>query len=310
MTAAQNESRAALLAGIGCYLIWGFVPLAMQQVAHQGPGPWEILAHRVIFGAVTAGLFVLVAKQGSQVRRVLTEPKTLGLLFASAALIAVNWVVFIYAVTNGRVLESSLGYYINPLVNMAAGALLFREKLNRIALIAIGLAAVGVAVQTAALGHLPFISLALAFSFGAYGVVRKYVSADAQTGLFVECLLLIVPCLIYVGWVEARGEGHFLASPAATFWLIASGPITAIPLALFAWAARRMPLSAMGFLQFMAPTIGFFTGVLQGEPFRALHAVSFAFIWAAAVVFIFGAVKTARAAKVAAAEGPVAEAQA
>ena len=292
-----GERRAALTAGVFCYLIWGFVPLAMQEIGRHGPGAWEILAHRILWGGVTAGMFVLAARQGRQVMRVLREPKTLGLLLASSAFIAVNWVVFIFAVNDGKVLQTSLGYYMNPLVNIAAGALIFRERIDRIAMAAIGLAVVGVAFQAAALGGLPWVSLALAFSFGAYGVVRKSVAADAQTGLFVECLLLSLPCLIYVAVIERAGAGHFAATPAAMAWLVASGPITAVPLALFAWAARRMPLSAMGFLQFMAPTISFLTGLLQGEPFRALHAVSFAFIWLAAAVFVFGAVRAARRSK-------------
>lgn len=299
MSAVAHERRAALVSGALCYLIWGFVPLFMQVIGRQGPGAWEILTHRIIWGAVTAGLLVLLAKQGRQVLAVLRQPRTVGLLLLSSALIAINWIVFIYAVNDGRVLETSLGYYINPLVNMAAGALIFREKLDRIALGAIGLAAVGVLIQTAALGHLPWISLTLALSFGGYGIVRKWVSADAQTGLFVECLLLGLPCLAYIVWLQSTGAGHFGVTTGATLWLIASGPITAAPLALFAWAARRMPLSAMGFLQFIAPTISFTTGVLQGEAFTTLHAVSFSFIWLAAAVFVFGALRAARKAKAA-----------
>jgi len=297
-----SERKAALFAGLFAYFLWGFVPILIQQVGKQGPQAWEILTHRVIWGAVTAGILVLLAKQGPQVLRILTEPRTVGLLLLSASFVGLNWVLFIYAVNNGKVLETSLGYYINPLVNIAAGAVIFREKLGRIALVAIALAAIGVAVQAVALGHLPWISLILAFSFGAYGVVRKWVSADAQAGLFVECLLLGAPALAYIAWLEWHGGGHFTATPAATFWLIMSGPITAGPLALFSWAARRMPLSAMGFLQFIAPTISFFTGVAQGEPFRAIHAVSFAFIWLAAIVFMIGAVHGARVAKVAVVE--------
>ncbi len=304
----DNERKAAWASAVVCYLVWGFVPLLMQQIYAQGPGAWEIVAHRVLWGVVAAGVLVLLAKQGRQVVAVFKNPRTLALLFTSSALIAANWGVFTFAVNDGKVLESSLGYYINPLVNMAAGALIFRERIDRIALAAIALAAIGVAVQAFALGRLPWISLALAFSFGGYGIVRKWVKADAQTGLLVECLLLAPFAL---GYLLFLGEaGHFGETPGATWWLIASGPITAAPLALFAWAARRMPLSAMGFLQFMAPTIGFFTGVLQGEPFKALHAVSFGFIWLAAVVFVIGAVRGGmRAAKEAALEGPVPEAQ-
>jgi chloramphenicol-sensitive protein RarD len=134
----------------------------------------------------------------------------------------------------------------------------------------------------------------LAFSFGAYGIVRKRVAADAQSGLFIECLILLAPAVAYTVWLESRGGGHFFSGPAAMAWLIASGPITAAPLALFAWAARRIPLSTMGFLQFLAPTISFVIGVAQGEPFTSLRAVSFAFIWLGAAVFLWGAWRKTR----------------
>jgi chloramphenicol-sensitive protein RarD len=220
----------------------------------------------------------------------------------SAALIATNWCVFIWAVTSGRVLESSLGYYITPLINMAAGVVLFRERMDKIGMAAIALAVLGVAIQAVALGELPWVSLVLGFSFGAYGIVRKQMTADAQTGLFIECLFLAIPSLVYAIWLANQGQGHFGATTQATLWLIAAGPITAAPLVLFSWAARRIPLSAMGFLQFIAPTMSFAIGVLQGEAFTPLRAVSFAFIWGGAAVFAWGAWTRSRTMARAAAE--------
>ena len=293
-SSASGESRLALGAGIACYLIWGFVPLAFQVIHGLGVGPWETLAERIVWSLPAALIFVLVARQGRQVLNALRNPKVLGWLAVSSVLIAVNWGVYITAVTTGHLLEASLGYYINPLVNMAAGALLFRERIDRIGQAAIALALVGVAIQTAALGHLPVVALILAFSFGGYGIVRKQVAADAQTGLFIECLVLGLPSLAFIVWLQAQGGGHFGATPATTFWLIASGPITAVPLVLFSWAARRIPLSAMGFLQFIAPTIAFVIGVLQGEAFTPARAVSFVFIWLGAVVFLYGAWRRSR----------------
>lgn len=295
MTESASINRTALAAGILCYFIWGFVPLAFQAIGHLGVGPWETLAQRTIWGAPTALIFVLLAKQWSQVVGVFRRPRVLAWLALSAGLIAANWMVFIWAVNSGRVLESSLGYYITPLINMAAGTLLFRERMDRIGVVAIVLAVVGVIIQAVALGHLPLVSLALAFSFGGYGVVRKQVAADAQTGLFIECLLLAVPSFFFVLWLEHQGGGHFLASPTTTAWLIASGPITAVPLVLFSWAARRIPLSFMGFLQFIGPTIAFVIGVHQGEAFTPLRAVSFVFIWTGAAVFTYGAWRRSRA---------------
>jgi chloramphenicol-sensitive protein RarD len=293
-SSAPGESRLALSAGVLCYFIWGFVPLAFQAIHALGVGPWETLTQRIVWSIPTSALLVVLARQGGQVVAVLRNPRVLAGLGLSSLLIAANWGVYISAVTSGRLLEASLGYYINPLVNMAAGALLFRERIDRLGMVAIGLALVGVAIQTVALGQLPLTSIILALSFGGYGVVRKQVAADAQTGLFIECLLLGLPSLAYIGWIEAQGAGHFLASPATTLWLVAAGPITAIPLALFSWAARRIPLSAMGFLQFLAPTIAFAIGVAEGEAFTPARAWSFAFIWLGAATFIYGAWRRTR----------------
>ncbi|MBL8770139.1 MAG: EamA family transporter RarD [Phenylobacterium sp.] len=292
----------ALTAGIACYLIWGFVPLVFQAMASFGASSWEIMAHRVVWGVPTALVLALAARQWRQIVQVLRTPRTLAWLSLSTALIATNWAIYIWAVNSGRVLEGSFGYYITPLVNMASGALIFRERIDRFGWSAIGLATVGVLFQGFALGHLPIIALALAFSFGGYGVVRKQVQADAQTGLFVECLILLLPSLAFLAWLQSRGAGHFTVSPAATAWLVAAGPITAVPLALFSWCARRLPLSTMAFLQFIGPTIGFAIGVAQGEPFTALHAASFAFIWTGAAVFILGAWRRARQLRAALAE--------
>jgi len=288
-----GESRLALGAGFLCYLIWGFVPLFFQAIGHLGVTPWEILAERIAWSVPAAAAFVLLARQGGHALAVLRQPKVLAWLLLSALLIAANWVVFIWAVNSGRLLEASLGYYINPLVSMAAGALLFRERLDRIALAAIGLALAGVVVQTLALGHLPWVSLVLALSFGFYGIVRKQVAAEAQTGLLVETLLVSVVAVPYIVWLQARGQGH-LGDPVATAWLVASGPVTALPLVLFSWAARRIPLSLMGFMQFLSPTISFVIGLSQGEAFTPARAASFTLIWAGAAVFLFGAWRRTR----------------
>jgi chloramphenicol-sensitive protein RarD len=290
----SSEARTALAAGLLCYLIWGFVPLVFQQMAHQGANAWEIMGHRAVWGLVWSLALVLLARQWTQVLAVLRQPKVLGWLSLSAILIASNWTVYIVAVNNGRTLDASLGYYLNPLLNMAAGAWLFRERIDWAGKIAMALAAIGVVLQTLALGHAPWVSLVLALTFAAYGIIRKRVSVDAQTGLFLECLLLALPGLAWVVFIEATGQGHFTANPAATFWLLFAGPATVIPLAMFAWAARRMPLSSMGFLQFLAPTIVFIIGALQGEALGPLRIASFVFIWGAVGVFAVGAVLKVR----------------
>jgi chloramphenicol-sensitive protein RarD len=290
----DGDTRRAMAAGLVCYLIWGFVPLYFQALGRAGAGALEILAQRTAWGFPAALGLVLIARQWPQVRAVLADRRVLAWLALSSVLIAGNWLVYIYAVNDGRLLEGSLGYYINPLINMAAGAVIFRERLDRFAFTAIGLAAVGVALQTAALGHLPLISLALGLSFAAYGVVRKRIDATAQTGLLIECAFLGVPGILFIAWAETHGQGHFSQNLTTALLLVGSGVVTVTPLALFSWAARRMPLSTMGFLQFLAPTIAFVIGLMQGEAFTPLRAASFGFIWAGAAVFALGAWRAGR----------------
>lgn len=293
------EARAALFAGVACYVIWGLSPLVYQPMGAAGADAWEIMGHRAVWGLVWAAGLVLLARQTAGVRRALSDWRTLRWLVLSTLLIAVNWALFIWAVNNGHTLETSLGYYLNPLLNMAIGAWLFRERISRAGLFAIALAAIGVALQAAALGRLPLISLTLAVSFAAYGVIRKQVKAEAQTGLFIECLLMAPLGLAWLVWLHLSGVGHFGVGPDATFWLLMAGPITVGPLVLFAWAARRLPLSMVGFLQFIAPTLSFVIGVVQGEPFTWLRGVSFGFIWLGAGVFLWAALTRARAARAA-----------
>lgn len=294
---ASGSSRQALVAAVVTYTLWGLIPLAFQLAGRLGAGAWEILVHRVVWGLPAALVMVWMARQGPELARALRQPRTLAWLILSAALISANWIGFIWSVNNGHVLETSLGYYILPLLNMAAGAILFRERLGKLELAAVALAAVGVTLQTVALGHLPLMSLFLAFSFLAYGIVRKRVAVDGQTGLAIECLILIVFALPYAVWLDASGAGHFLHSPALAALLLVCGPLTALPLALFAWAARRLPLSMMGFLQFIAPCITFVIGIAQGEAFSALRGVSFVFIWSGAAVFAYGAWRAGRRAQ-------------
>lgn len=295
-SASGEETRLAAAAGISCYSIWGLVPLYFQLAGRLGASPWEILAHRTLWGAPAALAFVLAARDGRQALAVLRARRTLAWLALAAALIAVNWSVYIWAVNSGRVLETSLGYYILPLINMATGWAIFRERLDRAGWVAIALAAVGVVLQTIAIGRLPVVSLALAVSFGAYGVVKKRVDVPAHTGLLVECALLALPSAMFVAWLERHGLGHFGRDLALTAVLVACGLITVVPLTLFAWAARRLPLSALGFLQFIAPTMSFVIGVTQGEAFSPLRGASFALIWAGVAVFGYGVWRKTRTA--------------
>ena len=294
MPPARDEGRAALIAGLACYTIWGLFPIYMHALGAAGVSPLEITAQRTAWALLWAAALVLVARKGPELRQVLREPRTLGLLLGSSLLIGVNWLLYVIAVNSGRTLEASLGYYINPLMNMAAGALFFRERIDRFGQTAIGLAVIGVAVQTAAVGHPPLLSLGLAVSFCGYGLIRKQVRADAQTGLFVETAILSLPAIAYVVWLQKTGAGHFGAGAWTTILLLCAGPLTVAPLALFSWAARRLPLVALGFLQFIAPTLQFFVGVASGEAFTPMKAAAFAFIWLGVGVFAFGAWRRTR----------------
>ena len=264
MRAAPPPSdRAGLAAGLVCYGLWGLLPLLFQAVERAGAGAVETVAWRTLFSIPVALALVLWAGQGRHLMGL--GLRGAGALSVSATLIAVNWLVYVWAVDHGRTLEGSLGYYLNPLLNMAAGALLFGERLRPADWAAIGLAAVGVLLQALALGAFPWVSLVLAVSFCGYAVVRKRSPAPAQAGLLIECLWLAPLAAGYVLWLSAHGGGAFGRSAAASGLLLFCGPATVIPLACFAFAAKRLPLVTLGFLQFIAPTLQFAIGVEAGE---------------------------------------------
>ena len=285
----RSQSRYDLLSGIGCYVLWGGLSILFMALAAHGVGPWEILASRCLWSLPWALGILLLTRGGPEARAILGSPRTLLWLAASAALVSGNWAMFIWASTNGHKLDASLAYYINPLLNMGAGALVFRERFSRAGAAAIALACVGVALQGLAVGHPPWLALALALSFWGYGVLRKQAPAGAQAGLFVECLMLAPLGLAYLVWIGLQGRGHLGAGLPATLLLLATGPATVIPLALFAHAARKLPLSTMGFLQFVMPTALFGIAMATGEPMSWLTAASFLFIWAGVVVFSLSA---------------------
>jgi chloramphenicol-sensitive protein RarD len=292
--APSGSSRPALIASIANNLLWGAAPLLFMALGRAGATSWEIVAHRAMWSAPWAALLVLLAGQGDQVKRAFGQPRTLGLLALSAVSIATGWSLYVWAVNHGRNLESSLGYYINPLMNMAAGAVLFRERIDRIGLAAIALAVIGVAIQTVALGHLPVISLVLATTFWIYGLIRRHVDVDGQAGLLIECLFMAGPGVIAVFWLSRSGQGVFGHGLGPSLLMSLVGPVTVFPLALFAWSARRLTFATLGFLQFLSPTVGFTIGVATGEPLTPLRLLSFVFIWAGAAMFAYGAWRASR----------------
>lgn len=283
------EARKAVWVGAFCYTLWGLIPLFFVAVAKQGVGPYEQTAQRCFWALAFALVLVVLTKSGAEVKKVLASPRTLGWLAVSALMISANWLLFIIASTTGHQLDTSLAYFINPLLNMAVGALLFRERTSNLGWVAVALAAVGVAVQTVSIGKLPLFSLGLAVSFLAYGVIRKRAAVSALTGVFVECLMLTPFGLAYVAYLASLGQQHFAQGWGPTIMIVLLGPATVIPLYMFSWAARRMPLSMLGFLQFIAPSLLFVVALSTGERPKPLTLLSFVFIWAGVALFIFQA---------------------
>lgn len=292
--AAGSEAAIGVGLGLGAYLIWGFLPLYMKAV---GSVPaTEILAHRIFWSVLLLGGVVTALRRWSAIAALLRAPRTLGVLLLTALLIAGNWLTYIWAVNAGHVLDTSLGYFINPLVNVALGVLVLRERLRRAQLAAVALAGIGVASLAIAVGSLPWISLVLAFSFGLYGLLRKIAPVDPLTGLFAETALLAPLCLAYLGWLAAAGASSFGASAGIDLLLVLSGLLTAAPLLMFAAAGKRLRYATVGLLQYVAPTIQFLLAVfLYGEALTGAHLVTFALIWAGLAIYAADALRAARA---------------
>ena len=292
------EERKAVLAGIGCYAFWGFLPLLFKASAWAGSGAWEIVAWRTVWAFVAAAAVVALGRGWGRVAEVLRTPGRLGLLACAAVLIVTNWSLFVWAVDAGHTLDASLGYYLNPLMSVAAGMILFREQIGRAGWIAIALATIGVAVQTLAHGSLPLAALGMATTFCLYGILKKQIAVDAVTGLFFECAVLAAPALAYGLMLQSAGHGH-MGHPLSGLLLALAGPATVAPLITFAWAARRMPLSSLGFIQFIAPTTQFVIGVGFGKPLPPLSLLAFAFIWSGVAVYAFTAWRRTRGVRLA-----------
>ncbi len=277
--------RTGIFSAALAFLCWGLFPLYFHAVK-EVPS-MQILAHRMIWSLAFLLIVLALRRQWRWLEQV-RQPRVFWSFVASALLLSANWLLYIWAVNNGHVIEASLGYFINPLVNIMFGYLLLKERLRRVQWIAIAIAALGVAWLTWQSGSVPWIALCLAASFGAYGLLRKTAALGALEGLSFETMVLFPIAAIYVGWLTLHGENAFLntASDSTRWLLVAAGPITAVPLLLFASGARQIPLSILGLLQYLAPTIQFLLGVwLFKEAFTADRLVGFALIWAALILF-------------------------
>ena len=286
----RNEAALGVLFGLGAYFTWGFLPLYLKTLVSV-PAT-EVLAHRVIWSLLLLAAVVAAMRRWQPLVALARDPRTIVLLGITSLLIGVNWLIYIWAVNSGHVLETSLGYFINPLVNVALGVIVLGERLRKAQIGAVSLAAAGVVILAVAQGSLPWISLALAFSFSLYGLIRKMAPADPLTGLLAETALLAPLALIYL---VTLGGGSFGQSGSIDLLLILSGAVTAAPLLMFAAAGKRLRYATLGLLQYIAPTIQFLLAILLfREPLSAAHLVTFACIWIGLAVYAVDAVRVAR----------------
>ena len=281
---ALDTRRGVAYAG-AAFLFWGLSPVYWKLLVAVPAA--EVLAHRIVWSALLLAALLAAKRRGGELLAAVRRPRTLATLVVTTALIAVNWYVYIWAMAAERVLEASLGYFVNPRVNVLLGVVFLRERLSRAQGVAVALAAVGVAVMTAEVGRVPWAALVLALTFGFYGLLRKTVDAGPQVGLAVETALLTPLTLLWLAGVDRAGGGAFARGDLATDLLLAgAGAVTVLPLVWFTHGARLLPLSALGLIQYLAPTIQFLLAVLvYGEPFRTAHLVAFTIIWTGLAVF-------------------------
>jgi len=274
-----GDERRGTLAAFGAFLFWGAMPLYFWAFP-DGVGAFEITLHRIFWTFIMLlGVLGLSGALGPALS-LFRKPKVIGTLFASTVLISINWMVYAWAAMNGHLAEASLGYFINPLVNVAFGVVLLRERLNTWRWMAVGLAALGVLNQVIVVGKTPWIALTLAFSFGGYGLLRKTVAAEAKEGLFIETLIISPLILGAIIWMENQGTGHLLhGSPSTVFLLLAAGLTITIPLTMFNFAARCIPLSTLGLIQYIAPSSTFIMAIVVGEKLTLGGLLTFVLIW-------------------------------
>lgn len=296
-TEAEKTAAAGLIFGLTAFGIWALFPLYWREIEHVDA--IEILAHRVLWTVPVCALVLFFRRKMLAALATFARPKQLLILVVTTVLISTNWGVYIWSVTHDHVLQASMGYFLNPLVNVLAGLTVFGERLRKGQWLAVALAAAGVLYAIAAAGIVPWVGLVLAFSFGLYGALRKLVSVDAVPGLFVETLIMLPVAVGYVVWLEQSGTAQFLnVSWATDIFLYGAGFVTAVPLLCYVAAARRLPISTVGMLFYITPGGLFLLGtLLYGEPVTATDMVTFGCIWSALAVFTIERRRFARKAR-------------
>jgi len=284
--AQSSTVNRGLLYGIAAYALWGFFPIYWKLL--QDVPPAEILIHRILWSLIFLVVLLSLQKKWQWVRTVRGQPRILLILLAAALLLAVNWFTYIWGVNNGFIVETSLGYFINPLVNVLLGVLILRERLRTMQWVAVGIAAIGVLYLAIGYGSLPWIALTLAFSFGFYGLLKKSQPLAAAESLAGEMIALSLPAFLFFASLFIRGEAAFGGGSIQTdLLLVFSGVVTAAPLVFFAAAAQQIPLSSLGLLQYIAPTLQFLIGVLiYREPFPVTRLIGFVIIWVALSIYL------------------------
>lgn len=292
-----TESAAGLALAISAYLLWGLAPIYMKTLAHVPA--LEFVAHRVIWAVPVAGAVLVVMRRTSDLVAALKSPRMLLMAAMTAAAVSVNWGVFVWAISNDQALDAALGYYINPLFSVALGALVLREKLTWMELVAVALAACGVLALLAESGTVPWVALTLTLSWGIYALLKRTLPIGPNQGFLLELLVLLPVALAYIGWRAATGVSSFGGSTSDTILLIGLGPVTAVPLLIYANAAKMVRLSTIGILQYIAPTMMFLTAILLfGEEIDRGRMIAFPMIWAALVVYSLSKVREMRRARV------------
>ena len=281
----SGDTLAGFLYALGAYFLWGFLPLFMKALSHISPA--EVIAHRVIWSVPIAGAVLLFTGRTADLKRALTTPKTLAMGAITAALISVNWGIYVWAIGTGHALDAALGYYINPLFSVFLGAVLLGEKLTRPQLVAIALAGLAVTILTIENGRLPWVALALTGTWGFYAYFKRSLPIGPNQGFMLEVLLLTIPALTYVVWLQVQGTSHFVqGSTFDTVMLLSCGIITAVPLMLYANGAKLLRLSTIAMMQYIAPTMIFLTAVFVfGEPMGTARMIAFPMIWAALAIY-------------------------
>ena len=294
MKSKRSEHSLGLLFGVSSYILWGLFPLYWPLL--QPANPLEIVSHRAVWTLVFCLIVLALSKQLHSTIAIVKKPRIMAGLFLTTILVSINWLTYIWATNNGHVVEAALGYYINPLIIIAFGVLLLREKMRPLQWLAVGIAAVGVAILTFDYGRLPWVAISLALSWGTYGLVKKKLDLGALDGLAIETLISLIPYAGYLIYLGNQGSGQFGQSTGLTILLISAGAVTAIPLLLFNGSTTRLPYSTIGLLQYITPTIQFSIGVwIRHEDMPAARWIGFLVIWLALAALATDLVRSSRA---------------